>query len=235
LNLLFAWIGLPESKRRDAADAPGSRPTPKGSVWSGVWSVLRRPGDRISRLTLIYASGMFGLSAMSSVLALYLGARFGFTERTIGLVFLYLGIFAVVMRSGLVGPIVDRIGETRAMRWGAALLIAGLIGYPLSPNLWVLAAVVPLVPIGQALLFPATTSLMSSAAKKAEIGATMGIAQTFAGLSRLIAPVASTALFQYAGHSAPFLFAALSIALASFLTRDLEGRELSLADGGTGG
>ena len=35
------------------------------------------------------------------------------------------------MRSLLLGPIVDRIGESWAMRIGTLLLIAGLVLYPL--------------------------------------------------------------------------------------------------------
>lgn len=216
INLLCAWIWLPESRKAHTGEAAPSRP-----VWSGVWTVIRHPRKEVSKLTLIYAAGMFGLSAMPAVMSLYLGARFGFTERTVGVVFLYVGAFSVVMRSALIGPIVDRFGEARAMRIGALTLMAGLAGYALAPNLWTLAAVIPLVPVGTALLFPATTALMSRAARKAEVGLTMGVAQTFAGVSRLIAPIMSTSLFKYAGHAAPFFFAAASVGLASLLMLDL--------------
>jgi MFS family permease len=160
---------------------------------------------------------MLAFSSMTAVLALYLGAEFGVTERTIGYVFLYVGIFSVVMRSTLIGPIVDRIGESWCMRAGAASLMGGLLGYALSPSLLVLAFVIPLVPIGTALLFPATTAMMSRSSEKAELGTTMGIAQTFAGLSRVVAPVLSTSLFQRVGHTAPFYFAAVVVGLVSLL------------------
>ena len=45
------------------------------------------------------AAAMLANAAMTSVLALYLGAEFGVTESTIGYVFLYVGIFSVAMRS----------------------------------------------------------------------------------------------------------------------------------------
>jgi predicted MFS family arabinose efflux permease len=219
LNVAFAWKWLPESKKFTAGPAPVRKP-----VWHGAWMVLRHPGGPVQRLTLIYGASMLAFSAMTSVLALFLGAEFGITERTIGYVFLYVGVFSVLMRSALVGPIVDRIGESWSMRAGAACLIVGLISYPLAPNLWVLAAVIPLVPIGTALLFPATTALMSRASVKSELGATMGIAQTFAGISRVISPVLSTSLFQRVGHGAPFLFAAAVVALVSLLALRVEHR-----------
>jgi len=217
-NAVFAWKWLPESKQ------PHVQVGRRKPVWHGVWSVLRHPAGTVQRLTLIYAVGMLAFSCLTSVLALYLSAEFGITEKTIGFVFLYVGIFSVLMRSALIGPIVDRIGEPWAIRTGAATLIVGLIAYPLAPNLWVLALVVPLVPIGTALLFPATTSMMSRHSEKNELGTTMGIAQTFAGISRVTGPVLSTALFQRISHGMPFYFAATFVGLVSLLAFQVDRR-----------
>jgi multidrug resistance protein len=218
-NIFFAWKWLPESKKVTPVSEVFKKP-----VWHGVWNVVRHPNKAVHRLTIIYAVGMLAFAAMSSVLALFLGAEFGFTERTIGFVFLYVGIFNVLMRSVFIGPIVDRIGETWSMRAGTACFILGLLGYPLAPNLWVLAAVVPLVPIGTALLFPSTTALMSRASEESELGTTMGIAQTFAGISRVLSPVLSTTLFQRIGHTAPFYVAAAIVGLVGILALQIERR-----------
>ncbi len=67
------------------------------------------------------------------------------------------------------------------MRLGMLLLAAGMLLYPLVPSVWVLIVVIPFVPIGTALMFPAITSLLSHATDPAELGTTMGVAQTFAG------------------------------------------------------
>jgi len=215
-NAIFAWKWLPESRQAHAHSVS------RKPVWHGVWMVLRNPAGGVQRLTLIYAVAMFAFSCLSSVLALYLSAEFAITEKTIGYVFLYVGIFSVLMRSALIGPIVDRIGETWSIRAGAAILILGLLAYPLAPNLWSLAFIIPLVPIGTSLLFPATTAMMSRHSAKTELGATMGIAQTFAGVSRVVAPVLSTNLFQRVGHGMPFYFAASFVGLVSLLAFQVE-------------
>jgi MFS family permease len=217
-NAIFAWKWLPESKH------PHAKPARRKSVWHGVWSVLRNPTGPVQRLTLIYAVAMLAFSSLSSVLALYLSAEFGITERTIGFVFLYVGIFSVLMRSALIGPIVDRIGEPWSIRAGAATLVLGLLAYPLAPNIWILGLIIPLVPIGTSLLFPATTALMSHHSEKNELGTTMGIAQTFAGLSRVTAPVLSTTLFQRVSHGMPFYFAATFVGLVSLLAFQVQSR-----------
>jgi multidrug resistance protein len=213
INVFFAWKWLPESYHR--------RGSPEGTVrkppWHAAWMALRHPRTSVSRLLWIYGVGMLAFASMTSVMALYLGAEFGIDETTIGYIFLYVGILSFVMRSVLLGPIVDRIGETWAMRIGTVLLVLGLALYPVPGDLWTLAVVIPLVPIGTALLFPATTSLMSRWSDPRELGTTMGVAQTFAGLARVAAPVLATVLFQRLGHGWPFYVAAGYVALVGIM------------------
>jgi MFS family permease len=220
-NAVFAWKWLPESKQ------PHAHAAKRKPVWHGISLVLRNPTGTVQRLTLIYAVAMLAFSCLTSVLALYLSAEFAITERTIGYVFLYVGVFSVLMRSALIGPIVDRIGEVWSIRAGAATLVLGLLAYPLAPNLWSLAVIVPLVPIGTSLLFPATTAMMSRHSEKGELGTTMGIAQTFAGISRVTAPILSTTLFQRISHGMPFYFAATFVALVSLLAFQVESRPVA--------
>src|SRR5262249_30804364 len=92
------------------------------------------------------------------------------------------------------------------------------LAYTVAPNLWALALIIPLVPIGTALLFPSTTALMSRASPKDELGTTMGVAQTFAGVARVVAPILGTAAFQRVGHSAPFFFAAGTVGLVGLMS-----------------
>jgi MFS family permease len=172
----------------------------------------------VSRLIWIYSVGMLAFASLTSVLALFLDAEHGVTEKTIGYFYSYVGLLSFVMRSLLLGPIVERLGETRTMRTGTLILVIGLLAYTVAPNLWALALIIPLVPIGTALLFPSTTALMSRAASKEELGTTMGVAQTFAGVARVVAPILATAAFQRVGHSAPFFFAAGTVALVGLMS-----------------
>jgi multidrug resistance protein len=212
INVFFAWKWLPESHKE-----PGTAGQIRKPAWHHAWVALRHPNTAIGRLLWIYGVGMLAFASMTSVMALYLGAQFGIDEKTIGYIFLYVGVLSFVMRSLLLGPIVDRIGEAWAMRIGTGLLVLGLALYPLPRDLWTLAAVIPLVPIGTALLFPATTSLMSRYSDPRELGTTMGVAQTFAGLARVMAPILATITFQRLGHGWPFYVAAGYVALVGVM------------------
>lgn len=212
INVFFAWRWLPESRKEQSGPARPRRP-----LWHPAWTVIRHPLEPVSRFLWIYAVGMLAFASMTSVMALFLGAKFGLDEKTIGYVFLYVGVLSFVMRSVLLGPIVDRIGEGWAMRIGTLVLIVGLLMYPVPPSLGLLALVIPLVPIGTALLFPATTSLMSRHSDPSELGTTMGVAQTFAGIARVVAPLLSTAAFQRLGYGWPFYIAGGYVALVGLM------------------
>ena len=210
VNAAFAWRWLPESRK------PGASASVRKPAWHAVWQVVRRPSEQVSRLILIYAVGMLAFSALTSVLALYLDAEFGADERTIGWYYAYIGGLSLVMRSLLLGPIVDRIGETRAMRVGTMVLIAGLLLYPLPGSVWMLVLVMPLVPIGTALLFPSTTALISRRADREELGTAMGAAQTFGGIARVAAPLMATRAFEL-HHDLPFYVAGAIVAVVGVL------------------
>ena len=200
LNVLFAWRYLPESKAKHHTGA-------KRSIRTAVWHVLSRPFEPLPRLIWIYAVGMGAFTAMSSCVALYFHYRFGVTEQTIGYVFVYIGALAVIMRAIVLGPVVDRFGEARTMRAGALLFALGLAAYTLPHEIWVMALVLPLVPVGQALLFPSATALATHRADPRELGQTMGVQHAFGGMSRVIGPLWATWVFQYAGPTYPFFIA----------------------------
>jgi MFS family permease len=156
LNVIAAWKWLPESRRADAA------PAVRRPVWHAAVNTLRHPAGAVERLIWIYGTGMLAFSLFTSVLALWLNARFGVTEATIGWFFMFTGLLSLVMRSLFLGPVVDRLGETGAMRLGTGILACGLVMFALAPSLWWFTIAIPSIPIGTALLFPSTTSLISA-------------------------------------------------------------------------
>lgn len=205
LNVGFAWRWLPETSpasRDPSAPAPVRR-----SIRTVVLEVVRNPGAPVSRLIWIYAIGMLGFMSMTSVLALYLEHAFAVTEKTIGLFFVYTGALGVVMRALVLGRVTDMFGEVPVLRLGALSLALGLALTPLPHSVVLLAVVIALVPIGTALLFPATSALVTHLAPEAERGQVLGVQQTFGGFARVIAPIWATAAFQALGVAIPFYIA----------------------------
>ena len=219
-NAAFAYYWLPESRRKDGSGAHAAVQKP---LWQPGWQAIRHPTRPVARLLWIYGVGMLAFSSLTAVLPLFLNAEFHVTERTFGYFLTYFGVLSIIMRVILLGPIVERVGELWTMRLGCLSLIVGCAAYPLVSDLRVLAAVVmPLVPIGTALLFPSTTALLSGRTATNELGTVMGVAQTFAGLARVAAPLMATAAFQSLGHPAPFFIAGGIVALVGLLAFRVE-------------
>ena len=122
-----------------------------------IWRVISHSRETSSRLIWIYAIAIGAFQGSFSVLALFLNARFQVTEQTIGYFFMYIGSISVFTRVLLLGRMVDWLGEAKLSRLGLLLLGAGVLGMPLSRNLWMLAIAVALIPLGTAFTFPCVT------------------------------------------------------------------------------
>ena len=214
VNLVFVRSWLPESSTPEAraeATSSGGR-----SLSRRMLEVLGHPRRPVERLIWIYAAGMMSFMAMNAVLALYLQARFAMTEKTIGYVYAFVGVISLVMRSVVLGPAVRRFGERGVLRLGLLGLAVGYALQPLAESLFAFGGAIVLIPVGTALLFPATTSLVSRYAERHEIGASMGVQQAFGGSARLLGPVWAGLAFQEIGPGAPFWIAS-GLALAAML------------------
>ncbi len=243
VNLAFAWRWLPEPARDDEDDqalaggapAAGEAAAPQRvAIWRSVADVLRHPGGPVSSLIWIYALTMMAFMAMNSVLALYLKEVFGVTEATIGYFYVFVGAVSLVMRAIALGPIVDRLGEVRTLRIGAAALAVGLAVVPLPRTFWGLGLAVMLIPIGTALLFPSTTSLVSRRAGRRQTGQVLGVQQAFGGVSRWLGPTWAGLAFQDLGIASPFWIAAglvaVVVALAMRVPHEERARAAPLAE-----
>ena len=110
------------------------------------------------------------------------------------------------------------------MQIGTVSLLLGLALAPLpaallppGPALVLFVFFLILMPVGTALLFPASTSLVSQRTDRHELGLVMGAQQTFRGITSIIGPIGATLAFQYLGHGIPFLCAAAIVSVALVL------------------
>jgi len=213
INVLFAYRWLPESRHRYSAVSSAPPPTPR-SVSHTLREILQHPTRPAPRVIWIYVTGMLALNMQIGVLALYLKDTFGVTERSIGNVFLVFGAVGVVMRTAPVGWVNARLGEVRTMRLGAALMVLGFLLMPFPGHLWLYVLCLILVPMGTALLFPASTSLVSQRTERHELGQMMGAQQTFRGIMSIIGPIGATVAFDKIGHAVPFFIAAAVMVVA---------------------
>ena len=208
LNMIFVARYLAESRDPSQHHEAGYvRPTSR----QAIWRVISHSSEPASRLILIYAIAIGAFQGSFSVLALFLNARFQVTEQTIGYFFMYIGSISVFARVLLLGRAVDWLGEANLSRLGLVLLAAGVLGMPLSSNLWMLALAVALIPLGTAFTFPCVTALLSRVIAPGERGLYMGMQQTYGGVARIIAPLFFGWAFDSIGVSSPYFFSSAII------------------------
>jgi MFS family permease len=203
LNMIFVARYLKESRDLSEQHQSGEKRQTSGQA---IWRVISHSSEPASRLILIYAIAIGAFQGSFSVLALFLNARFEVTEQTIGYFFMYIGSISVFARVLLLGRAVDWLGEANLSRLGLVLLAAGVLGMPLSRNLWMLALAVALIPLGTAFTFPCVTALLSRVIDPRERGLYMGMQQTYGGVARIIAPLFFGWAFDSIGVSSPYFF-----------------------------
>ena len=216
INIAFAARYLTES--RDLNDHVPVEGEVRRTSREAIWRVISHSGETSSRLIWIYAISIGAFQGSFSVLALFLNARFQVTELTIGYFFMYIGSISVFTRVLLLGRMVDWLGEVKLSRLGLLLLAAGVLGMPLSQNLWMLGIAVALIPLGTAFTFPCVTALLSRVISPRDRGLYMGMQQTYGGVARIIAPLFFGWSFDTLGVSSPYFFASAFIVATLLLS-----------------
>jgi MFS family permease len=190
----------------------GSHATPSTTTpRQAIGRVLSHWHEPASRLIWIYTIGIGAFYGTIQVVPLLLMHRLGVTEQNIGYFIMYLGGMGVVVRSLLLGRVVDLLGEARLSRLGLVLLAAGLGCTGLAAHGGIVLLGFTLMPLGTAFLFPCVTGLLSRVVPGNERGLYMGVQHTFGGVSRVAFPLAAGFLMDHFGVGVPFWLAGLLV------------------------
>ena len=226
INIVFASRFLSESHGEKARAKSRSARTPL----QALRRVLGHPSEPASRLIWMYAVGIGAFYGITASLVLFLGSFFGVSMGTIGIFFAYTGSLNILFRLGVLGRVVDKLGEVKTARLGASLLALGLLLIPFTrpvPLPGVLAflpfgAAVALIPLGTALNFPSVTALLSRVVGEHERGVFMGVQQTYGGIARTLYPLYAGFAWDVLGFGVPFWTSALLVAVTVRMGYGLE-------------
>jgi DHA1 family tetracycline resistance protein-like MFS transporter len=205
-NLAIAWFRLPESRRPGAAEAPAPR-----------LSLVRRALSSHDLAPLVWLSfiATFAFVGMESTFALFGERRFDYSVTQVGLLFVYIGVLTAIAQGLLVGRVVARVGEGRALVAGLAGTAAGLLTVGVARDLWLLLIGLGVLAIASGLVFSTTTAMISLAAGEREQGIVLGLTASVGGAARIAGPLVATVLFQHAGIAVPLLLGAVIFALCA--------------------
>jgi len=212
-NALYGLFVLPESLPPERRAPFGRRANPVGAL------ALLASQSALIGLATVNFLGNLAHAALPSIGVLYMMYRYGWNERTVGLTMAGVGLAAIVVQGSVIGPVVKRLGERRALVIGLGFGAAGFTVFGLAPTGPVFWLGIPLMALW-GLANPSAQGLMSRRIGPDKQGQLQGANASLMGVANLIGPGLFTLTFAFAIGAAkdlpgaPHLVAAVLLALA---------------------
>ena len=207
LVLVFVYFMLPESlPTEQRTEATGRL---QGPDFRQMWKALWGPIGFLLVLSFLIS---FGMTNFEGVFGLYALERYGYGTKQVGVILTVIGLVSALVQGFLTGPLTKRFGENRVIQ---ASLVGSAVGFGLmlmATNFTGVLVTTVIFMLGNTLLRPAVSSLISKRADQGQ-GIAMGLSNSFMSMGRIVGPVwAGFALDM--NLSLPYISGAVVLALA---------------------
>ncbi|MBF0097816.1 MAG: MFS transporter [Magnetococcales bacterium] len=208
INALAAFFWLGESYPPEQRSHTTRRGHP---LWGEPWQEAKKLRGA---LQICFLMGLFTLlfAAFEVIMPLWGRDQWQWTVQTVGWIFTYIGVVAVIVQGGIVRHLAARWGEKKTAALGLLLVTVGIALFIHDQFSMVLLALA-LVAAGSGLVHPGLSSLVSLNCSAQQQGLMLGLFQSMSALGRGVGPVLGGVAYQQ--WPAPvFLWIALGLGLA---------------------
>jgi len=183
LNFLYGLLVLPESlpPERRQKQLRWKSANPAGAL------ALLRSHPELLGLATVNLLGYIAHEVYPTVFVLYVTSRYHWDDRAIGTALAIVGIMQMIIYSSVIGPVVARIGERRALFAGLWLGALGFAFFGWAPSGWLFLAAIPINSLW-ALAGPPSQSLMTRRVSASEQGELQGALGSVRGIAMLVGP-----------------------------------------------
>ena len=158
--------------------------------------------------------------AMETSLTFLAAERFHYTSRQNGYLLGFLGLCSIIVQGWLVRRLLKTTPEIQVLTSGLVASAVGLLAIGFAAQPWMLYVGLSFLALGNGLVNPSTTGLISLYSTPAEQGRVLGIFRSLGSLSRAITPLlAGAAFFLFGGTSVFVAGALLTVGAWSLSTR----------------
>ncbi len=160
------------------------------------------------RLCLAFFIFFMAFNGFTAVLVLYLKEAFNWGPQLSSQAFVVVGVVAMVVQGGLIGPLVNRFGEWRLTLAGIGFVIAGCILLTLANtdnSIPMVFSAVGVLAIGTGLVTPCLRALISRRLDGSGQGAVLGSLQGLQSLGTFIGASAAGFCYDLLGQKSPFI------------------------------
>ncbi|WP_130471501.1 MFS transporter [Candidatus Magnetaquicoccus inordinatus] len=169
-------------------------------LWGAPWQEAKQlPGA----LHVCFLMGIFTtlFAAFEVIMPLWGQAQWQWTVQTVGWIFSYIGVVAVLVQGGIVRHLAAHWGEQKTAGLGLLLISAGIALFTQEQFSIVLAALA-MIAAGSGLVHPGLSSLVSLNCSPQQQGLLLGLFQSMSALGRGVGPVVGGMVYQHW----PYLF-----------------------------
>jgi predicted MFS family arabinose efflux permease len=203
VNVAVAAWSLPESLTRvERRGALFRHPLSRGSLSTA----LAHQGA--ARLFAVFLFVTLAFAVLEGTFSLAAAHRFGYDSAQVAVLWLYMGVVAVVVQGWLVGVLARRLAERSLVVAGSLVLAVGLAGIPFAGGSVALFVALGLVMLGYGIAGPSLSSLISKTVETSVHGEALGVSQSLSASARVLGPAGGGFVFHRLGVGAPFLVAA---------------------------
>ncbi len=142
-------------------------------------------------------------------------------SRQASLIFAAIGLTAMLVQGGLIGPIRKRLGEVKMIIFGTVIMAFALSLIPFPKSIYGELPIMGLLAFGNSIATPVLTSLVTALSPDESRGELIGVFQSVQSLGRIIGPLAGGGLFNYFSPNAPYWAGAIVMALTFFIALQL--------------
>ena len=214
LNLISIFFFLPESltDERRAATMQQKRPP---FTFNAMIAALNRP--KVGPLLLVRFVIMLAFAMFQSVFALFAQRKLNLSSQSTGFVLTYVGFYSVIVQSVGIGLLTKRFKDNTLIIMSLWLMLIGLIGWSLTPNLPIMLLVILPLTGGGWIVNTIITSAITKAVEPEEIGGMLGISTSLESITRVISPTLGGFLIGSIGTWAPGVASAVVMLWAIWL------------------
>jgi DHA1 family tetracycline resistance protein-like MFS transporter len=220
LNWLSVLFWLPESLTEESKAELAKQPARSIFSLSDLLKALQRP--RFGPLVSIRFLYGMAFATFTGVFALYAQYRLQLDSTGTGYILAYVGLLSVLVQGVAIGRLTKRYPESRLIFGAVIVLALSLLGWALTPNIWLLLVVLAPLSFASGVLNTVLNSSITKSVYPEEVGGALGVSSSVESLTRVIGPAAGGFLLGALGTWAPGAIGAVIMAgLIAYVWRRL--------------
>tara|TARA_B100000900_G_scaffold392282_2_gene387630 strand:+ start:614 stop:1876 length:1263 start_codon:yes stop_codon:yes gene_type:complete len=214
INFLLVFFYLPETKPQENKSKINSRSNP----FKGIFKVFKE--NRIKKLSLAFFIYFVAFTGLTTILVFFLQDSQQWTVRASNGPLVVVGIIAIIVQGGLIGPLVKQFGELKLTIIGSGFILIAcllLITFPDKNSGNYIYLAVSFLAIGAGLITPTIRALISKKIDQNSQGSILSSLQGLQSLGSVLGYILAGNVYDFFGPRSPFIAGGLILCLMIWL------------------